>query len=340
MPTHGDAGHPRWRNDDLASARDDDAMTTAPPPIAIGLSLPTWPRADRTYATWPEIRALAIEAEAMGVDSLWVPDHLQRDLASGERIGFWECWTIVTALAEATTRVAIGPHVACTGFRNPALLARMAATLDEVSGGRLILGLGSGVPATDASWRAFGYDPDRPVARYAEAVEVIARLFREPAVTFTGETVRTEEAQILPRSRTRTAPPVWVAAKGERTSRIAARWADAINVNTPLHDAADMEALVSTVHRACDAVGRDPSTLDKTGWARVVLDGEGNGIERPGALGGSPEEMATVLRGFAAAGLRHLTLYAGTPDDTSRTPALTLDTLARLRPLLEAVHAD
>jgi alkanesulfonate monooxygenase SsuD/methylene tetrahydromethanopterin reductase-like flavin-dependent oxidoreductase (luciferase family) len=315
-------------------------MTSAIPPIAIGLSLPTWPRADRTYATWPEIRSLALEAEAMGVDTLWVPDHLQRDLASGERIGFWECWTIVTALAEATTRVEIGPHVACTGFRNPGLLARMAATLDEVSGGRLILGLGSGVPATDATWHAFGYDPDRPVTRYDEAVEVIARLFREPTVTFAGEKVRIEDAQLLPRSGVRAAPPIWVAAKGDRTSQIAARWGDAINVNIPLHDAADMQTLVSTVRRACDAVGRDPATLDMTGWARVVLDSEGNGIERPGALTGSPEAMAGVVRGFAGAGLRHLTLYAGTPEDPSRNPALTRETVARLNPLLEAVRAS
>ena len=313
-------------------------MMTETPPIAIGLSLPTWPRADRTYATWPEIRSLALEAEAMGVDSLWVADHLQRDLASGERIGFWECWTIVTALAEATTRVEIGPHVACTGFRNPGLLARMAATLDEVSGGRLILGLGSGVPATDASWRTFGYDQDRPVTRYAEAVEVIARLFREPSVTFTGEKVRTDDAQVLPRSRSRAAPPIWVAAKGDRTSRIAARWADAINVNVPLRDAAAMEALDSTVRRACDAVGRDPATLTMTGWARVVLDPEGNGIVRPGCLAGSSGEMAAVIRGFGDAGLRHLTLSVGTPDDPSRTPALTPEALGRLGPLLRAVR--
>ena len=279
-------------------------MTTITPPIAIGLSLPTWPRADRTNATWPEIRSLALEAEAMGIDTLWVADHLQRDLASGERIGFWECWTIVTALAEATTRVGIGPHVACTGFRNPGLLARMAATLDEVSGGRLILGLGSGVPATDASWRAFGYDQDRPVTRYAEAVEVIARLFREPAVTFTGEKVRVDDAQVLPRSRVRAAPPIWVAAKGDRTSRIAARWGDAINVNVPLRDAAAMEALDSTVRGACDAVGRDPATLAMTGWARVVLDPRGQrdrsaGV--PGRLAGRDGGGDPRVRGCGSA---------------------------------------
>ena len=186
--------------------------------IAIGLNLPTWPRADRTNASWTEIRTLAREAEAMGVDTLWVPDHLQRDLASGERIGFWECWTIVTALAEATTTVGIGPYVACTGFRNPALLAKMAATLDEVSGGRLVLGLGSGVPDRDTSWRAFGYDVARPVARFEESVEVITRMLRGERVTFEGELVRTEDAEILPRGPRRAGPPVWVAALGDRTA--------------------------------------------------------------------------------------------------------------------------
>ena len=116
-------------------------MTSLGVAPGIGLSLPTWLRADGTFASWPEIRALARDAEALGVERLWVADHLMRVLGSGRRVGFRECWTIVTATAEATTRIGIGPLVACTGFRNPGLLARMAETLDEVSGGRLVLGL-------------------------------------------------------------------------------------------------------------------------------------------------------------------------------------------------------
>ena len=240
-------------------------MTSQANPLAIGLVLPTWPRVDRTYATWPEMRSLALAAEAMGVDTLWAPDHLQRAVG-GERIGFWECWTIVTALAEATTRVGIGPHVACTGFRNPALLAKMAVTLDEVSGGRLILGLGSGVPERDQSWRAFGFDAARPVARYAESVEVIVRMLREAPVTFEGELVRAEDAEIIPWGGRASGPPVWVAGQGERTARIAARWGDAINVNLALAGPADMARVVAVARDACAAVGRDPSTLELTGW--------------------------------------------------------------------------
>jgi alkanesulfonate monooxygenase SsuD/methylene tetrahydromethanopterin reductase-like flavin-dependent oxidoreductase (luciferase family) len=317
-------------------------MTDRATPIAIGLTLPTWPRADRTYATWPELRTLARDAEAMGVDTLWVPDHLQRNLASGERIGFWECWTIVTALAEATTTVGIGPYVACTGFRNPALLAKMAATLHEVSDGRLVLGLGSGVPERDTSWRAYGFDATRPVARYAEAVEVVTRMLREPAVTFDGEFYRTDDAQIVPRhaeNRAASGPPVWVAGLGDRTSRVAAAFGDAINVNLPLCGLADMDRVVDIAARACDAVGRSPRTLELTGWARLVLDEDGRALARDGCLSGSPAEVAATVRGFVEAGLRHLTFYVGAPDDPSRMPALTPETLARLAPVLEAVRA-
>jgi alkanesulfonate monooxygenase SsuD/methylene tetrahydromethanopterin reductase-like flavin-dependent oxidoreductase (luciferase family) len=313
-------------------------MTASTTPIAIGLSLPTWPRADRTYASWEEIRALAQAAEAMGVDTLWAPDHLQRDMA-GERIGFWECWTIVTAVAGATSRIGIGPHVACAGFRNPALLAKMAATLDEVSGGRLILGLGSGVPEHDASWRAFGFDAARPIARYAEVAEVVTRMLREPSVTFTGSVVRTEDAQIIPPGPRPGGLPVWIAGLGARTSRVAASFGDAINVNLPLRGPEDMARLREIAGAACEAVGRDPSTLELTGWGRVVLDADGNALERDGCLAGPPDVVAATVRGFAEAGLRHLTVYVGAPDDPSRLPALTTVTLERFARLLEAVRA-
>ncbi len=314
-------------------------MTTAATPLAVGLNLPTWPRADRSHATWPEIRALARDAEAMGVDTLWVADHLQRDMPTGERVGFWECWTILTAVAEATTRIGIGPQVACTGFRNPALLARMAATLDEVSGGRLVLGLGSGVPDRDTSWSAFGYDTARPVARFAEAVEVITRMFREPSLTFEGEVFRTVDAQVIPAGPRAGGPPVWVAALGDRTSRVAAAFADAINVNLPLRGPDDMARVAEVAARACVAEGRDPATLELTGWGRVVLDEDGTALEREGCLAGSPAVVAETVRWFAAAGLRHLTLHVGAPDDPSRYPALTPAMLARFAPLLEAIRA-
>jgi alkanesulfonate monooxygenase SsuD/methylene tetrahydromethanopterin reductase-like flavin-dependent oxidoreductase (luciferase family) len=315
-------------------------MTSGSARLPLGLSLPTWPLRDGSHATWPELRRLALDAEAVGIDTLWVPDHLLREVPGRAHIGFWECWTILSAAAEATSRIGIGPFVACTGFRNPALLAKMAATLDEVSAGRLVLGLGSGVPATDASWRSFGYDGDRHVGRHAEAVEIIARLLREPALTYQGIHHRTEDARILPPGPRAGGPPVWVAAKGERTAQIAARWGDAINVNVPLTGPGDVAAIAATATAACDAVGRDPATLLLTGWARVAIGAGGRAAERDGWLAGSRQDVTDTFRAMRAAGLAHLTLYVGDADDPSPLPALTAERLAWLAPIVEALAGD
>src|SRR5690349_17218092 len=220
-------------------------MTSDRAPMAIGLSLPTWPLREGGYASWPQMRRLAQAMEALGVDTLWVPDHLQRSTASRGTFGFWECWTILTAAAEATSRIGIGPFIACTGFRNPALLAKMAETLDEVSGGRVVLGLGSGVPARDPSWSAFGFDGTRHVSKYGEAVEIVARLVHDGRLTFEGEHYRVEGAVIEPRGPRAGGMPVFAAGLGDRTAQIAARHADQINVNRAIAGAEDAAEVVA-----------------------------------------------------------------------------------------------
>jgi alkanesulfonate monooxygenase SsuD/methylene tetrahydromethanopterin reductase-like flavin-dependent oxidoreductase (luciferase family) len=284
------------------------------------------------------MRRLARDAEALGVDTIWVPDHLQRRVRDRPPFGFWECWTILTAAAEATTRIAVGSFVVSSGFRNPALVARMAATLDEVSDGRLVLGLGPGSPATDESWRAFGFDPERHVSRFAEAVEIVSRMLHRPPVTFDGEFYRVVGADLLPAPSRARRPPVWLAAKGERTMSIAARHADAVNVNTPLAGPADARAIVAAAAVACSREGRDPVTLEVTGWGRLSLQADGTAAARPGWIGGSPGEAAGTLRAIHGAGVRHLTLYVGDADDPSPTPALTSPVLERLTPFLEALR--
>lgn len=305
----------------------------------IGLNLPTWPRADGTVASWPEMRSLARDAEALGVERLWVPDHLVRVLPTGRVVPFRECWTILTALAEATSTVGVGSFVASTGFRNPGLLARMAETLDEVSGGRLVLGLGSGSPATDRSWRMFGFEDARPVARFAESVEVIVRLVHGETLTFDGEFVRLEGAMLEPRGPRPGGFPVWAAAKGDRTMDVAARWADVVNVNVALGGAADARSIVASAAAACERVGRDPASLPVTGYGRIRLDAEGRGREAPGWLGGDLEAIAQTLRSIADAGVSHVSLYLGTDDDPSPLPALTPRALERFAPALERLGA-
>ena len=285
------------------------------------------------------MRRLAQAMEAMGIDTLWVPDHLQRVTPGRGTFGFWECWTILTAAAEATSRIGVGPFIACTGFRNPALLAKMAATLDEVSGGRLVLGLGSGVPARDPSWSAFGYDGARHVAKYAEAVEIVTRLLRERAVTFEGEHYRTEAAELIPRGPRPDGPPVLVAGLGERTLAVAARFGDIVNVNRALTSAAEATATMDAAARACEAVGRDPSTLEVTGWARIAVDGQGVAVEKPGCIAGDPAAVAATTAAIHGAGIAHLTFYIGAADDPSPLPALTDETLALFGPFFEAIRA-
>ncbi|MGA2514199.1 MAG: LLM class flavin-dependent oxidoreductase [Candidatus Limnocylindrales bacterium] len=307
--------------------------------LRIGLSLPTWPGRDGLNVGWPVMRQLARDVESLGVDTLWAPDHLMRVLPGRSPYGFWECWTILTAAAEATTRIEIGPLVACTGFRNPALLAKMAATLDEVCGGRLILGLGSGVPAADESWRAFGYDGGGHVGKHAEAVEIVARMLREPPLTFEGHHHRTDAADVLPRGPRPAGIPLWIAARGGRTMRIAARWGDAVNVNVPLSGAADVREIARQVAGACAAVGRDPATLTLTGWGRIALKPDGSADERPGWIGGPRGAVVATMRSLGAAGLQHLALYVGEADDPSPLPALTSAALERFAPLFEELRA-
>ena len=314
-------------------------MPDARSPLGIGLNLPTWPLRDGSYAGWPAMRRLARSMEAMGVDTLWVPDHLQRVTPGRGTFGFWECWTILTAAAEATSRIGIGPFIACTGFRNPALLAKMAATLDEVSGGRLVLGLGSGVPARDPSWSAFGYDGSRHVSKYAEAVEIVTRLLRERAVTFEGEHYRTDAAEIIPRGPRPDGVPVLVAGLGERTLAVAARFGDVVNVNRALTSATEAAEAMAAVAQACEAVGRDPSTLEVTGWARIAVDARGVAVEKPGCIPGDPGAVAATAATIHAAGIAHLTFYIGAADDPSPLPALTDETLAMFGPFLEAIRA-
>ncbi len=133
---------------------------TSTRPLKVGLLLPTGLREGRSVR-WGDLKAMALHAEAAGFDSLWVPDHLLFEVgellsAPGEpRRGLWECWSVLASLAAVTTRVELGTAVACANFRNPALLAKMADTIDEISGGRFILGLGGGWH--EPEFQAFGY---------------------------------------------------------------------------------------------------------------------------------------------------------------------------------------
>ena len=173
------------------------------------------------------IRDLVQQAEAEGFDSIWIYDHLLMRFPDQPTEGPWESWTILTALAEATQKVELGTIVLCTQFRNPALLAKMAATFDEVSNGRLILGLGAGWH--EPEFKAFGYPFDHRVGRFEEALKIIGPLLREGHVDFTGKYYQAPDCEILPRGPRPKGPPILIAGKGARMLRLTARHADLWN---------------------------------------------------------------------------------------------------------------
>ena len=263
---------------------------------------------------FPEYLAMARSAEDAGFDSIWVGDHLIYDLPDGPR-GPWEAWTTLAAIAAVTERVEIGPLVASTSFHAPPMLAKQAATVDAISDGRLIVGLGAGWNRRE--YDAFGFAYDRRVSRFEEAFTIIRTLLREGEIDFHGEFYDADRCILLPRSPRPDGPPLMVGSVGPRMLSITLPHVDAWNVwwsdygNTPEAFAAQK----AKVDEAAVAVGRDPSTLEAT--AAVFIQLEGGGGRQMGDYGagavvepisGSPAEIADQLAAFGPAGATHLQL--------------------------------
>lgn len=255
---------------------------------------------------WTAIRAAARQAEADGFDSIWLPDHLWYNAPGGETRGAWETWTILSALAEATERVQIGTLVACNGFRDPAILAKMATTLDEISGGRLILGVGAGW--NESEHRAFGLPFDHRVDRFEEALRILRPMLRDGSVDFTGRYYVARNCANLPPGPRPGGPPLLVGSNGPRMLRLAARYADAWN--TGASDGPEgLAAPLADLDAACREVGRDPSTIARSATVGVFypdLRPELPPYEHP--LTGTSEEIAAGIRSYAELGLDHLML--------------------------------
>jgi probable F420-dependent oxidoreductase len=263
---------------------------------------------------FPELIAMARAAEDVGFDSIWVGDHLIYDLPVGPR-GPWECWTTLAALGASTSRVLLGTLVASTGFHAPAMLAKQAATVDAISGGRLILGLGAGW--NEREYRAFGFPFDHRVSRFEESFTVIRALLREGAVDFHGRFVSAEHCVLHPRPARPGGPPLMIGSTSPRMMSITLPHVDAWNVwwadtgNSPEGFAAEK----AKVDAAALAVGRDPATIEGTCAVYVQLPGgagrqmgeyAGGVVAEP--LRGSATSIADRLRAFAAAGAAHVQL--------------------------------
>ncbi len=275
-------------------------------PLKVGVQLPEVERVVR----WPEQLEMARRIEELGYDAIWVGDHLlYRWPDAAQARGPWECWTMLAAIAASTSRVALGPLVASTSFHAPAMLAKQAATIDEISGGRLILGLGAGWNQTE--YEAFGFPFDHRIGRFEEAFTIIRTLLREGSIDFQGTYYQVRDCELLPRPARPGGPPLLLGSSGQRMLRIAAPHIDVWNAwyNATGNRPAGVAPLRAQVDAAALAAGREPAEIERTVAVLVRLAGGTGrlmGNESMGgipALTGSAEALAEELRAYARAGI-------------------------------------
>ena len=306
-------------------------MSTTPAgsrrPLRVGIQLPEIERPVR----WPELAAMIRRIEELGFDSIWTGDHFLYHMADGSAAAPWDAWSVLAAAASMTSRVELGPLVTPVGFYNPAVLAKKAATVDEISGGRLILGLGAGW--NEVEFRGYGVPYDHRISRFREAFTIIRTLLQEGEIDFEGEYFSARDCQLVPKPRPG-GPPILIGSAGERMLDITVPYLKAWNVwytdigNSP----GGVAVLQARVAAACAKAGRDPATVDATVAVLVRMPG-GKGRLRYGhpdttrnPLQGPPEVIAEELRNYARAGVKHVQLVVD---------PITIGAIEDLAPVLE-----
>lgn len=284
---------------------------------------------------WSDIAAMAKRAEEVGFDSFWLPDHLLFRFENVNSQGGWDVWSLLAGIAAITKKIEIAPLVACSSFRNPALIAKMADTIDEISGGRFILGLGAGWHKPE--YDAFGFRYDYRVSRFEETLRIVSSLLRTGQVDFEGRFYSARECELRPRGPRPAGPPILVGGGGDRVIRLAATYADAWNVDRK-NDVNELAALNAKVDAICREVGRDPGTLRRIIGAQVDVLNETRVamqprqfIQHPWPHVGTPAELAAKLRAYQDAGVEHMMIWVD-PNDLAGIEAFA--------PVLDAVDAD
>jgi probable F420-dependent oxidoreductase len=294
--------------------------------MTLGLNLPYSEGAmDGGTPRWAHILAMARAAEEVGFGAVWISDHVGFGDPEGAWSGAWEAWTLLSALAAVTTRVSLGTYVLAIPLRNPALLAKMAETLDEVSGGRLILGIGAGW--NEPEFRSYGLPFDDRFDRFEDGLRIIAAMLRTGRSTHAGRVVATRAARLAPRGPRPDGLPIMVGATGPRLLRLTAELAD--HWNGGVRTADEAKGLLARVDEACRAAGREPSTMTRSVevLVRTIEARDGRPPEER-ELRGSVDELVAALGAYATLGIDHLQVQLR-PN--------TLEAVRAFRPILEGV---
>lgn len=283
--------------------------------------------------SWASVRDQALTAEAAGFDLVVLEDALLYPDESGAD-GVWEAVSMAAAVAAVTSTIGVGHAVINSPYRPPALTAKIAATLDEIAGGRYTFGLGLGNTPDD--YPAFGIDADPRYSRFAEAIQIIHGLLRGDRVEFEGQYYRAHGAELVLEGP-RPSPPIVIAAGKPRAMRLVARYADEWNWWVSERDTSMLRGLVAEMERACDEVSRDPATLRRSlDVFSVAVPGVPDLPQESKALqiSGDPQAMADALLAYGELGFAEVRLNLRVPPAMPRTEAIDW-----MRQVVDRVHA-
>jgi alkanesulfonate monooxygenase SsuD/methylene tetrahydromethanopterin reductase-like flavin-dependent oxidoreductase (luciferase family) len=299
--------------------------------VAFGLVLPMFERpVDGVKPTWAEISTQAERGEQLGFDTVWTADEIVWRMPEwpGPR-GWWECLTMTGAVAASTSSVRVGTWVMSALHHNPGMVVSAAETLDEISGGRFVLGLGAGHLGGGA--KDFGYPTDKTVSRYAEALQIIVPLLRGKSATFAGEFHRADGAEVLPRGPRPGRVPLMLGGHSPRTMKLAATYADTWSAfATTSSLPAAFTAMIQQLERICEGIDRDPASIGRSVGV-FVEPGDAKLAEALGfgvAITGSTDQIIETISGFADAGVTRVEIFPY-PN--------TIDTLEQLAAVIAAL---
>jgi len=280
--------------------------------VALGLVLPVWERPPNGAApSWSEIREMAVRAEELGADTVWLADEiLWRMPGLPERVGWWDCLEFIRAVAACTSTVNVGSWVMSAVQHKPGMIVRAAESLDEISGGRFILGLGAG---HGGGATAFGFDTDHAVPRYLEALEILVPLLRgEAGVTFNGEFHSATDAEIRPRGPRAGRVPLMMGGHSPKTMTAAARYADiwsAFATTSSLPEA--FVPMTQQLDDICTSIDRDPTSIGRSVGAFVEpeLSGLADQLDLGTPISGSVGQIIDTIASFGDVGVTRVEIH-------------------------------